>query len=77
VVERALAEMFGVLRLRFGEIEVELGNDECNGHILSIWHKRIWFATLYFLQWRTLSSSGCTWWSGEQCGFSRELDQIA
>jgi hypothetical protein len=47
VVERALAEMFGVLQLTFGKIEVELGNDECSGHILSIWNKRIWFASLY------------------------------
>jgi hypothetical protein len=34
VNERAQAEMCGVLWLMFGKIEVELGNDECNGHIL-------------------------------------------
>jgi hypothetical protein len=53
VAERALAEMFGVLRLTFGEIEVELGNDECSGHILNIWHKQIWFSTLYSVWLRT------------------------
>jgi hypothetical protein len=30
---RCVAYMFGI-------IEVEMGNDECNGHIMSIWHKR-------------------------------------
>jgi hypothetical protein len=31
--------MFGVLWIMSGETEVELGNDECSVHILSIWHK--------------------------------------
>ena len=39
VVERALAERFGGLPLASGKIEVELGNDECSGHILNRWHK--------------------------------------
>ena len=39
LAERDLAEKFGILWLRFGEIEVELGNDECSVHILRIWHK--------------------------------------
>jgi hypothetical protein len=49
VVERALAKFFGVVQLASGETEVELGNDECSGHILNIWHKKIWFTTLYCL----------------------------
>jgi hypothetical protein len=49
VVERDLVERFGILQLASGETEVELGNDECSGHILNRWHKRIWFTTLYFL----------------------------
>jgi hypothetical protein len=49
VVERPLAERFGILLLASGETEVELGNDECSGHILNKWHKQIWFATLYYL----------------------------
>ena len=44
--------MFGVLQLTFGKIEVELGNDECNGHILNRWHKLFWFTTLYYFLWR-------------------------
>jgi hypothetical protein len=39
VTERDQVEMCGVLRLMFGGIGVELGNDECNGHILNIWNK--------------------------------------
>jgi hypothetical protein len=39
VVERALAEIFGILLLASGETKVELGNDECSGHILNRWHK--------------------------------------
>ena len=43
-----MGETIGILQLRFGEIEVEIGNDECSGHILNIWHKQISFASLYF-----------------------------
>jgi hypothetical protein len=49
VVERDLVESFGIMHLASGEMEVELGNDECSGHILKRWHKRIWFAALYCL----------------------------
>ena len=52
VPERDLPERFGILQLAYGETEVELGIDECSGHILNISHKQIWFETLYFLQWR-------------------------
>jgi hypothetical protein len=34
-----LLKGFGVLSLASGETEVELGNDECSGHILNRWHK--------------------------------------
>jgi hypothetical protein len=37
-VERDLAERFGILSLASVETEVELGNDECSGHTLNIWH---------------------------------------
>jgi len=37
VAKRALAERFCVLQVASGETEVELGNDECSGHILNRW----------------------------------------
>jgi hypothetical protein len=45
--------MCGVLWLMFGGIEVEMGNDGCNGYILSIWNKKNWFVTLSCVQLRT------------------------
>jgi hypothetical protein len=39
VTKKALVEMFGVLRLTFGEIEVEPSNDECSGHSINRCHK--------------------------------------
>jgi hypothetical protein len=39
----------GILLLMSIRIEVALGNGVYNGHILNIWHKRIWFAVLCYL----------------------------
>ena len=39
----------GILLLMSIGIEVVLGNGVYNGHILNIWHKQIWFASLYYL----------------------------
>jgi hypothetical protein len=50
----AQERMYGILRLMFDGIEVELGNDECNGHILSIWHMQNWFVALSCVWLRTL-----------------------
>jgi hypothetical protein len=47
--------MSGVLWLMCGGCIGQMGNDECNAHILRIWHMQNWFVDFVCMWLMTLS----------------------
>jgi hypothetical protein len=54
VLERAQEMNFVALLVRFPIIEEELNNDECNGHIPSIWNMQSWYVEIYCMMKKVL-----------------------
>ena len=54
VSEESQEDMCGVSWLMCGRCIRYMGNDECNAHILHIWHMQNWFVYVFCMWFMTL-----------------------